>query len=386
MPPAKELTLATAIARLNRNHEDEAAQNFIRGLIGTKALLCVNAEGQLDAAKTEKSVAFAKLHSLSEMKDRVWIGDWLRTKQARSEASPCTGLLLFEGETIDTSAPTENWTGVEMPKRWAIARARLMREERARDGESVSEAFRTGELAAAHKRWLNEWNALASKVEKETATDEELQLFQQAKNACYYRKGSEASAAADKSFPEVELRPEVRTENNPPIAGNVADSTEGVLLGGAPVTNAIIDRGRVLLPGKAPLLYLVYDNADAAWAEKVKKNFFLSEKNGLVEIFDVSKIPPGAKREELLPQVHRFAKVIAYLSSIDLLSWLDFREMYRASPNARHIPVLLRPCAHKETFGGLVPTPQNGVPITQWAHTDQAIVEVVQALKKILAA
>jgi hypothetical protein len=201
-------------------------------------------------------------------------------------------------------------------------------------------------LEAAHKRWLKEWGELARKIENETATDEELHLYQRAKNACYYRKGPEASAAADRSFPEVELRPEVRMENNPPIAGNVADSTEGVLLGGAPVTNAIVDRGRVLLPGKAPLLYLVYDNADAAWAEKVKKNFFLSEKNGLVEIFDVSKIPPGAKREELLPQVHRFAKAIAYLTSIDLLSWLDFREMYRLSPNARHIPILLRPCAH----------------------------------------
>ena len=383
MPPAKELTLATAIARLNRNHEDEAAQNFIRGLIGTKALLCVNAEGQLDAAKTEKSVAFAKLHSLNEMKDRVWIGDWLRTKQARSEASPCTGLLLFEGETVEPSAPTENWTGVEMPKRWAIARARLMREERARDGESVSEAFRTGELAAAHKRWLNEWNALASKVEKETATDEELQLFQQAKNACYYRKGSEASAAADKPFRE----PEVETKTAAVVvSGSISGSTVIASNGPVSVTNAIVDRGRVLLPGKAPLLYLIYDDADAAWAEKVKKNFSPAEKNGLVEIFDLSKIPPGGRREELLPQVHRFAKVIAYLASSDLLSWLDFREMYRLSPNARHIPILLRPCAHKEVFGGSVPLPRNGVPITQWAHTDQAIVEAVQGLKTVLAA
>ena len=260
-----------------------------------------------------------------------------------------------------------------MPKRWAIARARLMRDEKARDGESVSEAFRTGELAAAHKRWLNEWNALAAKVEKEIATDEELQLFQQAKNACYYRKGSEASAAADKSFRE----PEVAT---PPIpdAEKVSDP--------APVTNAIIDRGRVLLPGKAPLLYLVYDSADAAWAEKLKKSFFLSEKNGLVEIFDMSKIPPGAKREELLPQVHRFAKVIAYLASSDLLSWLDFREMHRLSPNARHVPVLLRPCTHQEAFGGLVALPRNGAPITQWSSTDSAIVEVVQGLKAVLAA
>ena len=389
MPPTKELTLTTAIARLNRNFEDEAAQNFIRALIGTKALLCVNAEGQLDAAKSEKSINFAKNHGLNEMKDRVWIGEWLRTKQARSEASPCTGLLLFDGETVDPSAPTENWTGVEMPKRWAIARARLVRDEKARDGESVSEAFRTGELAAAHKRWLNEWATLAAKVEKEIATDEELQLFQRAKNACYY-KVSEASAAADKSFPAVDVRPEVPTASIR-IGGNVTNSTlvastEGVALGGAPVTNAIIDRGRVLLPGKAPLLYLVYDSADVAWAEKLKKSFFLSEKNGLVEIFDMSKIPPGAKREELLPQVHRFAKVIAYLASSDLLSWLDFREMHRLSPNARHVPVLLRPCTHQEAFGGLVALPRNGAPITQWSSTDSAIVEVVQGLKAVLAA
>lgn len=372
MPPAKELTLTTAIARLNRNHEDEAAQNFIRGLIGTKALLCVNPEGQLDAAKSEKSINFAKNHGLTEMRDRVWIGEWLRTKQARSEASPCTGLLLFDGETIDPSAPTENWTGVEMPKRWAIARARLLRDEKARDGESVSEAFRTGELAAAHKRWLNEWNALAQKVEKEIATDEELQLFQQAKNACYY-KVSEASAAADKPFREPEVA-------DPPIPAAESISNP------ASVTNSIIDRGRVLLPGKAPLLYLVYDSADAAWAEKLKKNFFLAEKNGLVEIFDLSKIPPGAKREDLLPQVHRFAKVIAYLASSDLLSWLDFREMHRLSPNARHVPVLLRPCTHQEAFGGLRPLPQNNAPITQWSSTDSAIVEVVQGLKSVLAA
>jgi hypothetical protein len=265
----------------------------------------------------------------------------------------------------------------------ALDRLIVMREERARDGESVSEAFRTGELAAAHKRWLNEWNALASKVEKETATDEELQLFQQAKNACYYRKGSEASAAADKPFRE----PEVETKTAAVVvSGSISGSTVIASNGPVSVTNAIVDRGRVLLPGKAPLLYLVYDEADAAWAEKVKKNFYLSEKSGLVEIFDSSKIPPGAKREELLPQVRRFAKVIAYLTSIDLLSWLDFREMYRLSPNARHVPILLRPCAHKEAFGDFTPAPQNGVPITQWAHTDQAIVEVVQVLKKILAA
>ena len=219
---------------------------------------------------------------------------------------------------------------------------------------------------------IEDWIAKQDeKVEKEIATDEELQLFQQAKNACYW-KGSEASAAADRPFRE----PEVAA---PPIPSSDPASATSV-------TNAIIDRGRVLLPGKAPLLYLVYDSADVAWAEKLKKSFFLSEKNGLVEIFDMSKIPPGAKREELLPQVHRFAKVIAYLASSDLLSWLDFREMHRLSPNARHIPVLLRPCSHQEAFGGLVSLPRNGAPITQWSSTDSAMVEVVQGLKAILAA
>ena len=371
MPPIKELTLASAISRLNRNHEDEAAQNFIRGLIGTKALLCVNPEGQLDAAKSEKSINFAKNHGLTEMRDRVWIGEWLRTKQARSEASPCTGLLLFDGETIDPSAPTENWTGVEMPKRWAIARARLLRDEKARDGESVSEAFRTGELAAAHKRWLNEWNALAQKVEKEIATDEELQLFQQAKNACYYRKGSEASAAADKSFREPEIATKTATVV---VSGNISGSM------------VVSTNGPVSIGGRPPLLYIVCDPADGAWRDKIRKALGFAESRGKVEIFDDTQIRPGVDWRAVIAQKRSEAKVIAYLSSADLLAsrTFDFREWYSAAPNAQHMPILVRPTLHQEAFMGLNCIPSNGKALSGWSNSDEAVQEVATVLRKEL--
>ena len=69
MPPIKELTLASAIARLNRNHEDEAAQNFIRGLIGTKALLrAAGIElGKMNDANTPRSTVPVHLSLSSEL-------------------------------------------------------------------------------------------------------------------------------------------------------------------------------------------------------------------------------------------------------------------------------------------------------------------------------
>ncbi len=48
------------------------------------------------------------------------------------------------------------------------------------------------------------------------------------------------------------------------------------------------------------------------------------------------------------------------------------------------IPVILRPTDWKTSpFGGLMPLPRDGKPITKWSDRDEAFLEVTQGIRKV---
>lgn len=86
------------------------------------------------------------------------------------------------------------------------------------------------------------------------------------------------------------------------------------------------------------------------------------------------------------------ADIIRLLASLDFLAsdYCSDREMACAlerhrSESCTVIPVILRPCDWRDApFGGLMATPKDGRPITQWPDIDAAFLDVTTAIKAAL--
>ena len=87
------------------------------------------------------------------------------------------------------------------------------------------------------------------------------------------------------------------------------------------------------------------------------------------------------------------AEAILILISPDFIAsdYCYDREMKRAMQRhergeAKVIPVVLRPCDwHDLPFGKLLAAPKDGKPITTWANTDEALLDVERAIKAALS-
>lgn len=132
-----------------------------------------------------------------------------------------------------------------------------------------------------------------------------------------------------------------------------------------------------------PTLYIKAAHADSAAVAQLKLHLSARVRRGL-KIVDDASVPPGAITSAYIGNALRSAKVIAYIVSADLLANLDFETMRAAAPDARHVPIILRPCAWQSAFGGSVPLPRDGRSISQQADKDAAWYNVVTDLGAVL--
>lgn len=132
-----------------------------------------------------------------------------------------------------------------------------------------------------------------------------------------------------------------------------------------------------------PTLYIKAAFADAAAVAQLKLHLSARVRRGL-KIVDDASVPPSAITSVYIGNALRSAKVIAYIVSADLLANLDLETMRAAAPDARHVPIILRPCGWQSAFGGSVPLPRDGRSISQQADKDSAWYNVVTDLGAVL--
>jgi hypothetical protein len=138
-----------------------------------------------------------------------------------------------------------------------------------------------------------------------------------------------------------------------------------------------------------PSVFFSYSHADESLRDQLEKQLSLLKRQGIIETWHDRRIGAGQDFAEEIDQHVETDDIILLLVSSDFLDsdYCYDKEMKRAM--ARHeageavvIPVILRACDwHGAPFGKLNATPPDGRPITQYPDRDQALLEVVRAVR-----
>lgn len=138
-------------------------------------------------------------------------------------------------------------------------------------------------------------------------------------------------------------------------------------------------------------IYISYAPEDNAIQERLQKHLCVMEYPGLKIDWSDGKIGPGQERKQIIEDRLKNAQVILLLVSVDYLASIKKSnikiEMIRAVQRhrrgeARIIPIIVKSCPWKyASFANLEVLPSNGIPIDLASNTDQALLEVAEAIK-----
>ena len=110
-----------------------------------------------------------------------------------------------------------------------------------------------------------------------------------------------------------------------------------------------------------------------------------------INLWDESMILPGADhQQEMNTHVEKATLILLLLSPDFIASETYYALQQKALRKQSHkqatvIPIILRPCAWKETFETTQVLPTNGVPIASEPNSDQAILDVVEGISCVLS-
>ena len=141
-------------------------------------------------------------------------------------------------------------------------------------------------------------------------------------------------------------------------------------------------------------LFISYSHKDDALRAELDKHLALLRREGAIELWSDHRILPGSEFDKEISQALEAAEIILLLVSADFLAsdYCFGIEMRRAlerhnSGDAVVVPVILRACDWQHSpFKHLNALPSGGREIAKWASLDDAFLNVVQGLRKLLAA
>ncbi|WP_316159458.1 TIR domain-containing protein [Bradyrhizobium sp. SZCCHNRI3042] len=141
-------------------------------------------------------------------------------------------------------------------------------------------------------------------------------------------------------------------------------------------------------------VFFSYSHKDEGLRDQLEIHLAMLKRQGFIETWHDRRITAGELLDRAISINLERADVVLLLVSPDFLAsdYCYEKEMTRALE--RHeagectvIPVILRPCDwHDAPFGGLLATPKDGKPITQWPDLDTAFLDITQAIKRALKA
>lgn len=141
-------------------------------------------------------------------------------------------------------------------------------------------------------------------------------------------------------------------------------------------------------------IFISYSHKDDALRAELDKHLALLRREGAIELWSDHRILPGSEFDKEISHALEAAEIILLLVSADFLAsdYCFGIEMRRAlerhdSGEAVVVPVILRACDWQHSpFKHLNALPSGGREIAKWASPDDAFLNVVQGLRKLLAA
>jgi hypothetical protein len=142
-------------------------------------------------------------------------------------------------------------------------------------------------------------------------------------------------------------------------------------------------------PGKA---FVSYSHKDESFRQALDISLAQLKRSALISVWDDRKILPGQEWGEEIDRSLEDADLILVLVSFDFLNseYAYGREMQRAierhkSGAARVVPIIVRASDWQHgPLGTLQVLPSNGKPVSEWPDPDQAWLDVVRGLRKLL--
>lgn len=139
-------------------------------------------------------------------------------------------------------------------------------------------------------------------------------------------------------------------------------------------------------------IFISYSHKDEALRAELEKHLALLRREGAIELWSDHRILPGSEFDQDIAQALEEAQIVLLLVSADFLAsdYCFGVEMRRAlerhdAGQAAVVPVILRACDWKNSpFKHLNALPSRE--IAKWASPDDAFLNVVQGLRKLLAA
>ncbi|KVE21889.1 toll/interleukin-1 receptor domain-containing protein [Burkholderia vietnamiensis] len=140
--------------------------------------------------------------------------------------------------------------------------------------------------------------------------------------------------------------------------------------------------------------FVSYCHADEQYRAELDKHLSLLRRQGLVDLWTDHRIPPGGEIEAHISAELDAADLIILLISSDFMNsdYCYGIEMQRAME--RHhaglaivVPIIARPCDWTSSpFAVLKALPKDGKPLVKWPTLDDAFLDVVQSLRKLITA
>src|SRR5437660_962693 len=143
---------------------------------------------------------------------------------------------------------------------------------------------------------------------------------------------------------------------------------------------------------QAVKVFYSYAREDEILREDLEKHLFPLTRQKLITTWADTVINAGQNWEEEIKRNLETADIILLLVSANFMA-SDFCygfEMQRAlqrhqAREARVIPIILRPCPWKGApFSHLQVLPKGGRPVTAWANRDEALLDIVQSISRII--
>jgi hypothetical protein len=140
-------------------------------------------------------------------------------------------------------------------------------------------------------------------------------------------------------------------------------------------------------------IFVSYAHEDDSHRQQLANHLSQLSSEGLIEIWDDRRIPPGDEWDDAITDAMERADVILLLVSSDLLAsrYIRRREMARAmerheAGEAQVVPIIVRRCDwHSAPFGRLQALPREARAISTWEDTDSAWTDVARRLRVMLS-
>jgi hypothetical protein len=139
-------------------------------------------------------------------------------------------------------------------------------------------------------------------------------------------------------------------------------------------------------------LFLSYSHKDEELKDKLAIHLAPLRRSGKIAVWQDRQIRPGTEWDVAIKKELAEADIILLLVSPDFIA-SDYIWMYEiAGAMERHerreatvVPIIVRPCDwHDMPFAKVQALPRNAKPVTQFANQDEAWLDIVQGIKRLL--